>query len=347
MLRVAFVGLVGLLVAVPGRASLYQPDDPMPFAITPAGVAEPLPFEEFKRRLIIAMNQVNPLPLTEGQKNTDRDRLVTHIADRKNVPKPSVPDTLALAADLLRVGQPDEALNLLKPRDNPKRPDYFVCTTLAHIHAARQEWRTARDKLSSVTEFDDAEMPAVVKGLTPPQRDWVGKLDRDYVLAYFKVQTQEADAKPRPAPEDEDVYPLFPVAVRNKPHAPVRFVNDRGEYEPGAIAVVQQLVLWFPLDARMYWLLAELYAADGQIEHAQTILNECVNSRYYSGRRALMEHRTAVMTAVEKKLRDEEEARRKALPISLRTIAIYFGVVAVVGVWAGVRAFRRWKRRRG
>ena len=349
MPRVAFVVLLGLVFAIPGRASLYQPDDPMPFPV--AAVAEPLPFDEFKRRLIVVMNQFNPLPLAEGQKNTDRDGRVQRIADRRKNPKPTTLDKLALASDLLSLNQPDEALTLVKPLDNPRSPDYYlVSATLAHVHAARGEWATAADKMRSVTVFGDAEMPATVKGLSKPQRDWVQKLDRDYVLAYFTLKSKEGKIDP----ETEDVPPLFPLVERNKPHAPVKFVNDRGEYEPGviaaaekaklppdAIAVVQQMVLWFPGDTGLYWLLAELYAAEGQLDEARVILNECVDSRKYSGRRALMDHRGAVMAAVEKRQRDEDEKRQRDFPVTLRSIAIYFGVVALVGVWAAVRAVRR------
>ena len=57
---------------------------------------------------------------------------------------------------------------------------------------------------------------------------------------------------------------------RGKPHHPVRFANDGGIYQPGAlataeraklppdaIAIVQQLLLWYPTDSRLYWLLGE------------------------------------------------------------------------------------------
>jgi hypothetical protein len=351
--RVAWVVLLGSVFAVPGRASLYQPDDPMPFPASASGAIEALPFDEFKRRLIVTMNQFNPLPLTEGQKNADRDGRIARIADRKKNPKPTTLDTLALASDLLSVAQADEALSLVKPLDNPRRPDYLVSTTLAHVHAMRQEWGTAVEKLRSVTVFGDAEMPPTVKGLSKAQRDWVERLDRDYVLAYFTLKSKEGKIDP----ENEDVPPLFPLVERNKPHAPVRFVNDKGEYEPGtiaaaekaklppdAIAIVQQMVLWFPGDTSLYWLLAELYSADGQINEALVILKECADTRKYSGRRLLMEHRGALMAEVEKRKRDEDDKRQKAFPVSLRMIAIYFGIVAVVGVWAAVRAIRRRRR---
>ena len=125
MLRAAIVAAVaGLLVAVPGRASLYTPDEPMPFPVNKDGVAEALLFDEFKRRLIVVMNQANPAPPTDGTVNTDRVQLVERVAKRKAIPKPTTLDVLALSADLLRLGDDgrgvsfvDEALNLLKPRD--------------------------------------------------------------------------------------------------------------------------------------------------------------------------------------------------------------------------------------
>lgn len=349
--RVAFVALFGLVFAVPGRASLYHPDDPMPFPAAATGAIEPLPFEEFKRRLIVVMNQFSPLP--DQQKNPDRDARLNRISGRKNNPKPSPLDRLALATDLLSVNQADEALSLTKTLDDPRRPDYLVSTTLAHIHAARQEWAQAVGKQGSVTVFGDADMPKAVKGLSKPQRDWVERLDREYVLAYFSLKAKEGKVDP----ETEDVPPLFPPEDRKKPQTPVRFVNDKGEYEPGtiaaaekaklppdAIAIAQQMVLWFPADTGLYWLLAELYAADGQIEEALVIFKECADSRKYSGRRTLMDHRGAVLAAVERKIREEDEQRQKEFPVSLRTIAIYFGVAALVAAWAGVRALRRRRR---
>ena len=80
-------------------------------------------------------------------------------------------------------------------------------------------------------------MPAEVKGLTKNQRDWIAKLDRDYLLPYFQFRLKEAESKPDPV--DEDVYPFFPVLERNKPHYPVRFVNEAGVYQPGTLAAAE------------------------------------------------------------------------------------------------------------
>src|SRR4029079_19683820 len=77
----------------------------------------------------------------------------------------------------------------------------------------------------------------------------------------------------KPNPETEEPFRLF---------GDVKFVNVAGAYEPGnlgpterqklpkdAVAIVQHLLLWAPGDTSLYWLLGELYAADGQLEDAK------------------------------------------------------------------------------
>jgi hypothetical protein len=69
----------------------------------------------------------------------------------------------------------------------------------------------------------------------------------------------------------------------------VRYLNDKGEYEPGklsaaerkkvptgAAAIVQQLALWLPADGRLLWQLAELANAHGDVKMAAAIMDGCV-----------------------------------------------------------------------
>jgi tetratricopeptide (TPR) repeat protein len=350
------VGLVvGGLAPTPGRASLYQPDDPMAVPVRPDGTGDPFPFDEFKRRLVLLNNILNPTLTNADGTTTDRQRLVDRVRSKQQARPLPADEAAALAADMLRLGNTDagffvnDALNLLTPRTRDRNPNYFVHTTLAQVHAARGEWAEA------VTYHDaaliDSEMPAKVKGWTDAQRDWIAALDRDVVPHYLRIRKAEAETRPRPDPEDETPTPLFPIPERGRPADPVRFVNEAGVYEPGtlaaaeraklppdAIAVVQQLLLWFPTDTRLYWLLAELYAADGKLDEAQKILDECAWSRQYGNRKRLMDHRAALAAAVEERRRADEQAAADAFPISLRTVLIYFGVVAAVAVFAVVRA---------
>lgn len=69
----------------------------------------------------------------------------------------------------------------------------------------------------------------------------------------------------------------------------IRYVNDKGEYEPGklseeqrkklpagAAAVVQQLALWMPADGRLLWQLGELANQYGDPKAAAQIMDGCV-----------------------------------------------------------------------
>jgi hypothetical protein len=50
--------------------------------------------------------------------------------------------------------------------------------------------------------------------------------------------------------------------------------NERAKLPKDAVAVVQQLLVWTPEDARLIWLLAELLNAEGDTESAATVLSE-------------------------------------------------------------------------
>ncbi len=348
MRRVVLAVVVALGVGVPGRGALYAPHDPMVVPVRPDGTAEPLPFDEFRRRVAQLGNVANPQPGPDGKPNADRAKVLANVAARP--PAGTADDEAANAADLIRLGNggktayADQALNPLFKHRSSRQPSYFALTALAAVYAARGEWRMAEE--SQIDALSLAEMPAAVKGWSAPQRDWLRKFDDTYLLNYYRLQRAESELKPRPAPEAELPTPLFPV----------RFVNDAGAYEPGAlaaaeraklppdaVAVVQQLLLLFPGDTRLYWLLAELYAADGRLDEAVTILDECAWSRQYGNRVAFMEHRAAIRAAIDARPKPVEPEP----PISLRTIFVYFGVVVVIGVVAVVRALRKGGPRPG
>lgn len=381
MVRVVFAGATGLAILLllgtePGRASLYQPDDPMIVPVRPDGLAEPFPFNEFSRRMGLLADLANPTLKGPDGGPTARDRLVARVkSQQKNRRALSPEGTAALAADMLRLGNGDtgfyvnNALDLLSPHTADRVPNYFICTTLAQVHASLGSWSAAISHHESA--LLDCTMPAHVKGWSGPQRDWVAKLDREYVPRYYWVRKAEADS--RPAPEAEEPTPLFPLPERNKPARPVRFVNDAGSYEPGtlagaeraklppdALAIVQQLLLWFPSDTRLYWLLAELYAEKGELDAAQQVMDVCVSARQYGNRKILVAHRAAVRAAAAARPRADSTEdlipstagpspdsgnNSQKLPISMRTVWIYFGAVVLVGVFAAVRAVTR--RRRG
>jgi hypothetical protein len=351
--RVVLAVAVGLVAGVvPGRAVLYAPDDPMVVPVRPDGTAEAFPFDEFRRRYAQLSNVADPRPGPDGQPNPDRRKVLERVKARP--PAKTADEEAAHCADLIRLGNSDggffvnEALNRLTPRTRERVPSYFAHTALAAAHAARGEWQEAETYHGAA--LFDCEMPAHVKGWTDAQRDWLRKFDDTYGPHYYRIRRNEADARPRPEPEAEEPTPLFPLPGKDGKATPVRFVNDAGAYEPGtlaaaertklppdALAVTQQLLLLFPGDTRLYWLLAELYAADGKPDEALKILDECAWSRQYGNRRALMEHRAALGAVIAARPVPVEPSA----PLSLRTVLVYFGVVALVGIVAMLRALRK------
>lgn len=371
--RVSFVFLAGLLVALvgePGRASLYSPEDSrFVVPVGEDGKARALRPDEFRTALAVLMNA------RDTKVPADRAVFLKRI-ERVKGKKLAPPETAALAADLLRVGQANEALNALAPRLRDRKPDYFVYTTYASIRASSRDWAEAL-RYHQSAQFD-SEMPAEVKGLSKAQRDWWEKLDRDCVPHYYRIHLKEAElrkdrsrSEQEKLDENEDVFPLFPIPSRANPNPlPVRFVNEAGAYQPGTLAaaeraklptdvipIVQQLLLWFPDDNRLYWLLAELYAAEGDLAASFGAFHSLAWGRAYGNRKLFMDHRQAVEAALDAQPRkasaDEpllgsategavpQEPPAAKEPISMRTIWIYFAVVGVIALVAFIRAMSR------
>jgi hypothetical protein len=104
-----------------------------------------------------------------------------------------------------------------------------------------------------------------------------------FQLRLVTLRLKEAAARKEPPKFfAEDVDALF-----GDERKPVRFVSDSGGYEAGKIAaaqraglpkdhleIIQQLFLWMPDDLRLYWLLGELYNAEGEVDVARKILEE-------------------------------------------------------------------------
>jgi tetratricopeptide (TPR) repeat protein len=296
--------LLGGIVPSTSRAGLYSPTERFPIPVRDDGKAEELSFGTqkegaFPQLFATLLNEADANPLRK--ENSDRQRVMDQIAEWQRKPPSSLTPTevAGLGVALARVGKSDEAVSLLGPRGRDRIPDFRILANLAHVHAARGEWQDAHNWHRDA--FDLAEFPDDLPGTTPAQRTWLKKLERSHYRQWLLIHRERAATRTDPA--DDNVFPLFPV----------RFVNELGEYEPGrlapqqraklppdAIPVVQQLMLWAPWDTALYWLLAELYAADGRLREAQIIFDQCADGRQFANRRVFMAHRSAVRDAVAK-----------------------------------------------
>src|ERR1035438_1357325 len=90
-------------------------------------------------------------------------------------------------------------------------------------------------------------------------------------------------------PAAERVDPIFLDAKGE----PIRFVNEKGLFEPGRIAAadkeqmprdaveaVEQLLLWMPADNRLLWLLGEVFNASAMESRDQKGKNHAIMSAF-------------------------------------------------------------------
>jgi hypothetical protein len=230
------------------------------------------------------------------------------------------------------------------------------------------------------------EFPSEFPGLDKTRLAWLKRVERDYYLPFLAHRAEEA-RRGRASRLNDDPDPIFPIAVPPKrPDNPVRFVGEDGRYAvggiaaaerkklpPDALAIVQQLVLWHPQDARLFWLLGELYNADGDVETAAGILDICTYAMGYSNP-TVIEHRRALKAAADSvaaaraaevaakaaedaKAREESEAEATRQAQDERDYQKRFWWIVSIGVALGVllvyyqlreviRRFRRPDRER-
>jgi protein involved in temperature-dependent protein secretion len=336
-----------LLLAVPASAGVYSSAEPCPFAVKPDGTVGELSFNPDKSGRFKQELTKYELILNSDKKSSERDAVLARLQTQQ--------PPADRAADLIRLGRLDDALNLLEPRTRDRVLDFRVLANLAHVYAVRGDWADAVRKHSSA--WLDADFPADLPGASADQRKWLQRVEKEFYPRWLKAHQQQAER--RVSPEAEDVLPLFDA----------KFVNDAGQYEPGklaaaekaklpadAIAVVQQLLLWSPTDTQLLWLLAELYAADGRLREAEVLFDDCAWSRSFSNRRVLMAHREAVRRAVaalpappeEQSLLSPEKPKKEATlediglsRTSLIAFAAVFGTIAVGLIALQIRAVRR------
>ncbi|MFO0851308.1 MAG: DUF3299 domain-containing protein [Gemmataceae bacterium] len=141
-----------------------------------------------------------------------------------------------LGAALIRLGQPAQALDTLRPAAR-RHPDHFRLA--ANLGTA---WQQAGDLGQAALALEDAVR------LAPPA--W----ERLETLHLKLVRLRLAEGK---SPKDA------PNALFDPPPT-------------DALALAQHLALWLPADGRLLWLLAELAHAAGDVRTAANLLDGCV-----------------------------------------------------------------------
>lgn len=159
-----------------------------------------------------------------------------------------------LGAVLVRLGKPADALNVLVPAAR-KAPDHFRLA--ANLGTA---FHLTGDLDKAATQLEEAVRLAPAK-LKPFEQAH---------LKLVKLRAKEPKSATGPTAPDD----LFGVRYVGTPGTLAD--AERQKLPDDAVAVVQQLALWLPADARLLWQFGELCNAYGDVRAAANCLDGCV-----------------------------------------------------------------------
>lgn len=290
-----------LLLGAPAVAGVFSPAEPCPFEVV-NGVAKPLPHSRFKsllNELRFISNGTLPefdeIDTPNGKQRipTPRGRTLARVGEMAARRAQLTPDErLTHSADLIRLGQTlGQHFAELKSVTKALPADYRLEANYAHAQTSSGDWSgTQRMFDDNVFELGP---PTAMSGMNSDQLKWVLAVEKG---AYRKwLRAREVDSRRTPGTEI-DLYPLFPGVTFTGTELPSAV---KEKLPADAVAVVQQLALWSPTDNGLLWLLAELYAAHGQLREADDTFFMCTWGAGLTGKK-LMEHRRIVKSAVDK-----------------------------------------------
>jgi tetratricopeptide (TPR) repeat protein len=263
-----------LLPSGPLRAGLYNTAEPAHYPL-------PQSFAEFQSVRGDLMSVAVDRP---GAPNPPREHYLRQVAALEAKGRAgglTVEDRVNLGAYYVRLLRFEEAVRVLSVAEGQDPDNFMVLGNLATANYLADPQDPARlDR--AITEEEQAlkAWPVVWAGLTADQLAWYRRAD-GWFLTLLQQRRQEARLQAGRPPQTLD--DLFHV----------RFVGRSGEYEPGTLApdrmaalpmervpIVSQLLLWLPFDNRLYWLLAELLNAQGDVESAVKIMDVLVATNF-------------------------------------------------------------------
>jgi hypothetical protein len=278
---------VAILTARPARAGLYNSAEPM---VMPGRNLDSREFKGF-REVLIPLRQLVASKEEELISNKGkgplykRYELVSALQGRDALSGLSV-EQLDVSAYLIRLAKTREAANLLRPAQFQERDNFLVLSNLATAEQLDGQMGIARDYLADALRLWPGQWSALSKkrqdwlkelGWKPDDFSWLREVET-YQLKLLRARLREK----RPAKElPADVDALFDEPGK------LQFLGPSGKYEAGklapdqrarlpknALAIVEQLLIWMPHDTRLYWLLGELFNAEGDVASAQLIFEE-------------------------------------------------------------------------
>jgi tetratricopeptide (TPR) repeat protein len=273
MLRVVTVVLLTLLcIPVTSRAGLYYSGET--YAELPSQWRGFLLDQRLLRILSVKPSGAGPV-------NPERTRYEQAAAALEKIATEralTADESADLGALHVRLGQPGKAVEVLRAAQSKHPLDFHIAANLGTAWQLQGDLEQAAESLKQAVRLSPGKLQKV----------------EEYHLKLVQGRLRQA----RDAQELDDLFG-------------VRYVGEHDKYEPGklaagereklpseAVAIVQQLALWLPADARLLWQLAELAGAQGDVKTAAAMMDGCVSE---FGLRApeLRAHRQAMRAAAD------------------------------------------------
>lgn len=372
--------LIGLLAVVgPARGGVYnfaEPPDPLQVK----GLSPEAAFLEYwqsiqDRRILLSFAQVrwrSPDAEIRGEEGRvlwekpflQRHLLNMQLGSRPPVERLSVEQKLNLSAYLLRCRRDFEAREILEPLTRTEPDNFLVLANLAMAYFQINEFPRAIDYQKLALEV----WPERFADLKPEMKkflDKVGMGQPEYEFYRTVEKTFLKLLQARQAEKGKDYSTVDALFADER--GPVRFVSEKGEFDPGQLAPgerlklpinameqVQQLLLWVPYDDRLCWYYGELLAANNRIREAQQVFKEIDKSMNsvpeFRNRHRVLKKAPIPVDPADPKVGDIADLEKKVddlearVPYPYRDVVLSFGLgfaLALFGYWQ----FRELRRR--
>jgi tetratricopeptide (TPR) repeat protein len=331
--------------AGPAWGGLYIPGEEPDFVSTDGKVQE-FAFDQFRIKLNDVLSIVVDKTVSEPRK-----QYLKRAADlrARNMERQSPADLVSFGECLVRLGDLEKSFLAYHTAARRDPRSFLALSGLAAVHQMRGELLQARETQRDALSLRPKQLP----GMSPAQSAWLLSVEQRFAelqkgrLREAREKTPLSDLAP------DDLFGVTFVGNSGAYEAGTIADHDRSKLPADAVAVVQQLLLWFPHDARLVWLLGELYNTTGQMREALTLFDDCMFVRSFQTAQ-LREHKRIVQERLEQISAAEQQQRLEAEekqfskhPEVLWTVAVVGGtLIMLLAVWQSWIFVRRMRSNR-
>jgi len=272
-------------MAIGALALIAVPASPLCAGLYNTAEAPGVPSRSFSsfREALIPLRQIGAVPSPLN----NRCELIATLAARGAPSGLTLEQRLDLGAYLVRLRKYREAVSLLAPAQLQARDNFLVLSNLATAEQLDGQPLRADGYLAEALRV----WPKEWTGLGDAQRKWLEQLgwkEKEFRW-YREVETYQRKLLKLRLREPASQAGELPANVDGifADGGNLQFVGPSGHYEAGklapaekaklptnAIEIVEQLLLWMPHDNRLYWLLGELFNAEGDVASALAIFKD-------------------------------------------------------------------------